>query len=334
MWTLKSDFDNYRFIFIIWPSNLETWRKKARPIKKTFKRLIKTIAKFDDVLVAINDFDKIPFKYKNVKFIRLSSNDSWARDTSPLILKSKNNADLQKGIAFAFDAYNNLYQDFEHDREIAGKICKYLNIDCEKLDIILEGGGIVCNGNGVAIMTQELLQNRKNTLSEIEVKKLLKNQLGLNKLVLLKKGLCFDETAGHADEILAFCGEKEVALAWTDDLDNPNYQRCRENLEILNKELPDFIIHKIILPNPLTRKSCEIIEGNKKLRGKEIPVAISYINFLYGKDYIILPQFGVCEDKIAFQQFKKIFPNKKIIPFYSREIALGGGGIHCITKNL
>ena len=63
-------------------------------------------------------------------------------------------------------------------------------------------------------------------------------------------------------------------------------------------------------------------------------LAASYINFYQGEKFVILPAFGVPEDKLAKDQLKKLYPNKDIIQINSREILLGGGNIHCITMQI
>jgi agmatine deiminase len=47
-----------------------------------------------------------------------------------------------------------------------------------------------------------------------------------------------------------------------------------------------------------------------------------------------LPAFGVKEDKLAYEQFSSLYPDKKIMQVNSREILLGGGNIHCITMQI
>jgi agmatine deiminase len=48
---------------------------------------------------------------------------------------------------------------------------------------------------------------------------------------------------------------------------------------------------------------------------------------------IIFPTFGdEKHDKLAEEQFKRIFPDRKVIGFYSRELLLGGGNLHCLTQ--
>ncbi len=46
-----------------------------------------------------------------------------------------------------------------------------------------------------------------------------------------------------------------------------------------------------------------------------------------------MPQFEDKNDKKVLKIFEGFFLNSKVLPFAAREIVLGGGGIHCLTKN-
>lgn len=323
---MQNDFDEIEKIVLIWPHNTETWRKNCRPIRKCFYKLIKIISKYKKV-VLIKSKNDICKEMKNVEIVEIESNDSWARDVLPF--KIGNNY-----VGFTFNGYNGILKEFDLDNNIAKEFSKYENRKVKSLPLILEGGGI-CSDGKICICTKELLRDRNPDLTENQIEDILKSNLKIKHILWIKHGLFADETKGHADEVVAYKNEKELLFAWTDDKDNPNYNRCRENyndiLSFYKKIKQPIIIHKIITPQPLKRKRSEIIENT--FRNQSFPVAISYINYLNLGSVIILPQFHTKEDKIAYKQFKQIFKNYKIIKFNSREIALGGGGIHCVTKN-
>ena len=75
-------------------------------------------------------------------------------------------------------------------------------------------------------------------------------------------------------------------------------------------------------------------------------LAASYVNFYIANDAIIMPGFAnpKCDDclnlsyKKSDREAKKIlenlFPTRKIIQVYTRDILIGGGNIHCITQQI
>lgn len=45
-----------------------------------------------------------------------------------------------------------------------------------------------------------------------------------------------------------------------------------------------------------------------------------------------MPQYGDVNDALALRQLQEIFPDRKVVGVYTREIVYGGGNIHCITQ--
>ena len=70
-------------------------------------------------------------------------------------------------------------------------------------------------------------------------------------------------------------------------------------------------------------------------RSPDQRLSASYVNYYLANDAVILPQFGdTVYDAEAMATLKGIFPDRKVIGVYSREILLGGGNIHCITQQV
>ena len=47
---------------------------------------------------------------------------------------------------------------------------------------------------------------------------------------------------------------------------------------------------------------------------------------------VILPQYGDANDALAVQQVQAMFPDRRVVGGQTREVAFGGGNIHCITQ--
>ena len=56
------------------------------------------------------------------------------------------------------------------------------------------------------------------------------------------------------------------------------------------------------------------------------------MNFLITNNGVIVPQFGDENDELALKQIQAMFPDKKVVGVYSKEVIYGGGNIHCITQ--
>ena len=153
-----------------------------------------------------------------------------------------------------------------------------------------------------------------------------------------------DETNEHVDNMVAFVKPGVVVMAWTDNQDDPQYEYCKETYEALvnatDARGKHLEIHKAMLPNPPLYMSEEESKGIEKSKFEAKPrmgddrLSASYVNYYQGKNFIILPAFGVKEDEEALELFKKLYPKKKIHQINTREILLGGGNIHCITMQI
>lgn len=65
----------------------------------------------------------------------------------------------------------------------------------------------------------------------------------------------------------------------------------------------------------------------------EVSIA-SYMNFLIVNGAVILPQYGDENDALAREQVQAMFPDRKVVGVMTREVAFGGGNIHCITQQV
>lgn len=336
------------------PFRNDVWRENAKPALLAFINVIKAIAFFEHVIVCVSDqvkgFDKVEEELKglDVEFLSIPYDDSWARDNSPVFLKRK---DKIVAVDFGFNSwggtYNGLYSSWENDNNFGKKfIVKNPNIERIPLkDFILEPGSIHTNGNKTLITTEECLlsKGRNPNLNKQEIEKILKSSLNQEKVLWLPYGVYNDETTGHVDNMACFLDETHILLGWMDNEYDPQYERSRIDYKYLSKQTTKdgkrIEIIKMPFPGPLyeTKQEAHGIVQNKDSKPREANsrLAGSYVNFYMGKDFIILPQFHCPTDIKAYQILKDFYKNsKKIIRIYSREILLGGGNIHCITKQI
>ena len=337
---------------IMLPYREDTWRNEAKDAIEEYLNVVKAISKHEMVIVVIDpriDYKTVSrFQMKNTHILRIKYDDAWARDIMPIFMVNDN--DDIVGIDFAFNAwggeYNGLYSSWVDDDNAAKIALLDLMIPrFPKKDFILEGGSICSNGNGILLTTECCLlsKGRNSNLSKEEIEKVLKDTLNLNEVIFLPNGVYEDETDGHVDNIACFLDENTIALGMSDDINDPQYKLSLENYEFLNNLNKNrenkFKIIIMQLPKPLYMSEEESKgikssdESIARLNGRRL--AASYVNFYQGEDFVILPQFNVPEDKIAYDILNEFYQGKKeIIPIYSREILLGGGNIHCITMQI
>lgn len=356
--------DGYRLPFegaaheatvVLFPFRSDTWREKGVPARKEFLEVIATIAMHEPVIVGIHPrfykqvlplFDGM----KNVKPISIRYNDAWARDNMPLFLLNEKTKGMRT-VDFRFNAwggdYDGLYRNYKDDDRLGSIISKRLKLLSYYLPtFVLEGGSIITDGEGTLITTEACLlsKGRNPNCSKAEIEETLRDYLGIDKVIWVPHGIYQDETDEHIDNMVAFIKPGEVAMAWTSDETDPQFAFSEATYEVLSKATDalgrKLKIHKINVPSPVLYASRNESKGLKnhsdtlKKRTAGDRLSASYINFYQGKDFVIMPAFGVKEDKEAYKAFVSLFPTKKVHQIYSREILLGGGNIHCITMQI
>ena len=217
-----------------------------------------------------------------------------------------------------------------------------VSLDRYQAPLVMEGGSIHVDGQGTLVTTEQCLlhPNRNPTLSRAEIEKRLADYLNINKIIWLPRGVYEDETDGHVDNLCCFIRPAVLALTWTEDKTDPQYERSAEAYDALMsaRDACDraLEVRKIHQPDPLTMTEAEaegldvVDTAFRRPAGERL--AGSYINFYIANGGVILPQFNDRHDKSARQHLAELFPQHEVVGVYSREILLGGGNIHCITQ--
>ena len=140
-------------------------------------------------------------------------------------------------------------------------------------------------------------------------------------MIWLGKGVYLDETGGHIDELACFTCPGHVALTWTDDRKDPQYeisqdafQRLRHARDARGRPLD---IHKIHQPGPLFMTAEEaagidVRAGSRPRRaGDRLPA--SYINFYIANKCVVMPLYDKRRDAAAMRTLRRLFPTRKVI---------------------
>lgn len=344
--------DKHSGTIVLLPFRKDTWRKNAKPALENYKKVIMSIAKYEPVYVGISpkiyasvidDYEGID----NVHPIKINYNDAWARDNCPIFVTNGNRMRI---VDFRFNAWggevDGLYNNYKYDDQLTKNLAKKFGQEVYRLDdFILEGGSIHVDGEGTCMVTKACLlsKGRNPDLSQLEIEETLKIYLGVKKVIWLDNGIVEDETNEHVDNMACFIRPGVIALAWCTDKNDPQYKNSMEAYKVLKNETDamgrKLEIIKIKVPKPIYMSSKEakgikVGTYNAKSRIEGNRLAASYINFYQGEKFVILPAFGVPEDKLAKTTLQKLYPEKEIIQFNTKEILLGGGNVHCITMQI
>ena len=344
---MPAEFAPHAGTWMLWPQRPDNWRLGAKPAQKAFAAVARAIAQFEPVTVGVNHS-----QYHNarqmlppeVRVVEISNNDSWMRDCGPTFVINGQGA--VRGIDWKFNAwgglYNGLYFPWDLDDAVAQKVLEIEGVDRYKAPIVLEGGSIHVDGEGTCITTAECLLSpgRNPDLSQEEIEAALKDYLNVEKVLWIPRGVYNDETTGHVDNLACFLRPAEIALTWTDDKSDPQYERSAEALDYLMSQTDakgrKFTIHKIHQPNPIliTPEEAEGVDAVEGTLPREAGdrMAASYINFYFCNGSAIVPTFDDPHDAEALAALQRLLPDRKVVGVPAREILLGGGNIHCITQ--
>ncbi len=337
-------------VWMLWPERPDNWRLGAKPAQQAFVQVAQAIARFTPVTLGVSAaqygharacFADQP----RVRVVEISSNDAWMRDVGPTFLRHQDTGALA-GVDWRFNAWGGLhgglYFPWDRDDQVADKVLSLAQVAGFKADFVLEGGAIHVDGEGTVLTTEECLlnANRNPHLSREDIEQRLCEWLGAEKVLWIPQGIFQDETDGHVDNMACFLRPGEIALAWTDDPNDPQYPRSEAAIEALAEQTDArgraLTVRKLPLPGPLYMTETEAAGvdpdsgGMSRQAGDRL--AGSYVNFLFTNDAVIMPAFDDPMDDTARQCLQDWLPDYEIVTVPGREILLGGGNIHCITQ--
>ena len=225
---------------------------------------------------------------------------------------------------------------------MASAVCARERVARYRAPFVLEGGAIHSDGDGTLLATEECLlnANRNPSRSRVEIERLLRSYTGCERIVWLGLGVVNDETDGHVDNLCCFTRPGVVALTWTDDTHDPQYERsldARRRLEAASDARGrSFDVHLLHQPAPLTVTAEEAagVRGAVGTQSRNVGdrLAASYVNFYPANDRVVVPLLDPGFDAAALSVVGELFPDRRVVGIPAREILLGGGNIHCITQ--
>jgi agmatine deiminase len=193
--------------------------------------------------------------------------------------------------------------------------------------LVLEGGGIEVNGDGLLLVTEEWLltdvQVRNPGLTRDDYERLFAQWLGVRKTLWLGEGCVGDDTHGHIDDIARFTARDTVVVAVERDPSDENHARSVDNLRRLelasrDPDVGPLRIVEIPFPSPLF------------MYGERLPA--SYANFYIANGVVLVPTFNDPNDRVALDLLAGVFPGRSVVGISSTDLVWGQGTLHCLTQ--
>jgi agmatine deiminase len=320
---MPAEFAPHERTLMAWPARPSLWERRYEQAKADYAEIANAIAAFEPVLMIADPAEAAEARDAcgaGVEVAEIPIDDSWIRDSGPVFVLD--GAGGRAGVDFAFNAWGEKFDPYDDDAEMAARVLAHLGEErIDARDLVLEGGSIAVDGGGTLITTEQCLLHptRNPGLSPEQIARRLQEALGVEKVVWLGRGLIEDlDTDGHVDNLCAPIAPGRVLLQTVADESNPNWASARENaarlqaagLEVVELPLLPYVDH----------------DGP--------PTVVPYTNFYLCNGALIVPVTGQESDEEALALLGGLYPGREVVPVPGVTLALGGGGVHCITQQV
>mgnify|MGYP001820237028 CR=1 FL=1 len=250
-----------------------------------------------------------------VTYLHAHYGDVWTRDTLPTL--GRVGDDELGALCFEFNGWGGKFE-MAGDESIGDWVVSELQARAFRSPVILEGGAIESNGDGVLLTTEScaLHPNRNPDLSREALEASLRDLLDLERVVWLRDGLAGDHTDGHIDMLARFANDETVLCMRAND-EAPNAGVLRRVHETLLEA--GFRVRE--LPAP------DLVLGPD---GSPLPA--SYCNFYVANEAVIVPTYGASQDELALAAIGEAFPERALVGLPATDLLCGGGAFHCVTQ--
>lgn len=337
--------------WIAWPHNPADWPNKFQPIPWVYCEIVRHLSQVEDLHILVNDEDDERralnmLRRQGANVARLHfhcwrTDRVWLRDSGPIFVKKyaegsvKNAASEVALTNWKFNAWAK-YDNWRNDDLIPKQVATLYGVtsfepsvtlaDGKTKRLVLEGGSIDTNGEGVLLTTEECLlsevQQRNPGVSREQLEEAFREYLGIEKVIWLNRGCAGDDTHGHVDDISRFVGTNKILTAVEPNTADENHLPLAENLERLhaarNLKGRSFTIKTLPMPAPVV------------FEGQRLPA--SYANFYIANGLVLVPTFNDPNDRIALNTLAECFPDRTVTGIHCTDFIWGLGALHCMTQ--
>jgi agmatine deiminase len=329
---MPAEWAPHQATWFSWPHNRETWPDELGEVERVMAAAVRALAPHETVRINVLSQEHQRRVERllddegvrgDVVFHHIETNDAWIRDHGAIFVRRDD------GIAatcWGFNSWGGKYPPFDKDDRVPEQMAAALGVPIFNGGMILEGGSIDTNGEGLLLTTEACLLNgnRNPHLGRTDIEERLKAFFGIDQVIWLNDGVAGDDTDGHIDDITRFVSIDTVVTIVENDPSDVNYDVLQENLDILRAvRLPDGR-HLDIIPLPMPR--------SLSIRDERMPA--SYANFYVANKVVLLPVYGDPQDEAALQVLAKCFPGREVVPLDCRQLIWGLGAIHCLSQQV
>ncbi|MFB8275993.1 agmatine deiminase family protein [Nocardia colli] len=316
-----------------WPASEDKW-KMARPgvslitpVRHEIAQLAKAIARFEPVVLCAVPEQVTQAQQMcgpTVEVVPIPVDDLWTRDSGPLFL---NGPQGPIGMDFNFSSWGNK-GPFYRDGRVARRTLERFGVRRVQAPMIAEGGALEIDGEGTLLATESALVNDNRNFGQTRerVEEMLHMLLGVRKTIWLKGIRGKDPTDGHIDLIARFVEPGVVAI------NRPFAGAPSNDWTPVWQEAGD-ILHAATDAAGRKLRVVDLVEADPRKLGAHGGIfRAGYVNYYVLNGAVIVPAFGDdAADARALATLRDLHPGRQAVAVNIRNLAEGGGGIHCAT---
>ena len=320
---MPGEWSDHEACWMAWPARVDLW-PDVDATKKAYADVANAIAEFESLKLIVKPSmmqDAKKYVSEKVQLIEMEIDDSWTRDSGPNFLV--NGSGSIAGSTWEFNAWGNKFEPYNQDALMGSRILSLMNAEEFKSEMIAEGGGITVDGEGTVITIESCFLNKNinPSMTKREVEEELCRTLGAKKVIWIPGDVNETGTDGHIDGIAAFIEPGRILVEINSDKSDPHYQVCMDNFNAL-KNVKDAKGRKLEIETIHEGDYSELVFDECR----------SYINSYLANGAVIVPGYNHERDEWAVETYEEIYPQRSVVQVQISDIAIGGGGIHCITQ--
>jgi len=336
---MPAEWEPHRATWIAWPHHEPDWPGKLGPIPWVYAEIVRILAAHEQVDILCHDesvmtdartaIEAHGARLDRVRLHVVPSDRVWLRDSAPTGAIDENGAVVLVNWAFnGWAKYDNWTRDVLVGDAIA-RITGLPRVEPRRADgerVVLEGGGIEVNGDGLMLVTEEWLlsgvQVRNPGTTREEYERVFAEWLGVTRTIWLGEGCVGDDTHGHVDDVARFVAPDTIVLAVEEDPADDNHARSIDNVKRLERESAasgrPLRVVRLPFPRPVV------------MNGERLPA--SYANFYIANGVVIVPTFNDPNDRIALGTLASLMPGRHVVGIHAVDLVWGLGTLHCLTQ--